>query len=968
MNYLLHSLLLSGLVLGFSVQGFGQGQLSVKETGEISYQTKNVINELEQLLNFVAFADNAPNVVAEVIDKSYAPGSRNQIFYNASAIIEDDIDPDFRLGKTKDLPVDKYIHTLDVYYAKSVDPSISFSNIRLSNVKKKDYFYVKVVFDCQFAGKHTQKNTAYKRQTRQAIVRAEKNGNRWKALIYSIGFYDPQKPITSRENDVQVVGDAENSIAMGNKTSAETEVAVREAIDKVALARAEEEKRAREAAYNEAIRIANTAMENNDYPTALDAYRKAIEYNSFSPLPRLQIQKIERDFKNKLETLLQTAEFYQKNRSYDESLSFYRKALEAQPEAAARIRPQIALLTDRISEVLPIRTKLETGKIAEATNDCDALIKLKTKQKVIKDYPDLYLLRALCYTRSSQRNAYAKAQEDFSEAVRLDPHYLDAYLARAAYYENLKELDKAVIDYDYITTKISPDEAKYYLKKARLKEQLGLTKQAVADYDKAIALSPGNPLYHLQKGLLEYRNHDLEAARRSFTKALEINVTYTEAYYQRGITLAELDKTEDAAADFRKASTLGGADSTTTRLIRAKSNDYHSMGATALRNRDSRKAERMFTLALALNPRNSSVWVTRGDVFFDKKDYGKALEHYNTAIQANSRSSEGYYKKGLAQMQLKQNKEALESFGLALQHNPTYLDAYRSRGEVLLAMNQTTQAIANYQRLIEVLVPEYKEQQRKMQVDASLKKELALLYAEVAKAQNQMQAYANATQSADQSLTYDPTNTEAYYQRGVAYQGMKQYANAAMAFGRAAKQQPNQLAYQYAYANTSLKAEKYDEALAAFNQVIVLDNAQTLADARYLRGVCHYQLNKMDDALKDFTLYELKNPKLANARFYTYYGLAHLHKNQVNAAARYLKKGYALRSTDGLVLLGMGCLSAQQNKPQEALNWLKRAFQTKQIDIADLRKNESLLRPVRSGSTSQSYTTLRKTYYPGALY
>lgn len=945
----------------------GQGQLSVKETGEISYQAKNAISELEQLLNFIAFSDNPPNAIAEVIEKSYTPNARNQIFYNASAIIEDDIDPSFQLAKTKDLPVDKYIHTLDVYYGKSIDPSIIFSNIRLSNIKKKDFFYVKAVFDCQFTGSHTQKKSPYPVHTRQAIIRAEKTGNRWKALISSISFYDPKKPYTSKENDVTVVGDTENSIALGNKTSAEKDVAVKEAVDKVALARAEEEKKAREAAYNEAIRIANTAMENNDYQAALDAYRKAIEYNSFAPLPRLQVQKIERDFKNKLETLLQTAEFYQKNRSYDDALAYYRKALAAQPEASARIQPQIALLTNRISEVLPIRTELATGKIADAASHCDDLIKLKIKQKVIKDYPDLYLMRAICYTKSSQRNAYAKAMDDFSEAVRLDANYLDAYLARAAFCENNKELDKALIDYDYITTKISPDEAKYYLKKARLKEQLGLTRQAVADYDKAIALSPSNPLYQLQKGMLEYRNKDLEAARRSFTKALELNVTYTEAYYQRGLALAELNKIEEASADFRKAEKLGGADSTTTRLIRAKSNDYHSMGATALRNRDTPKADRMFNLALALNPQNSSVWITRGDVSLEKKEYSKALEYYNTAIQSNSRNSEGYYKKGLLQMQLKQNKEALESFNAALKYNSTYLDVYRKKGEVLLALGQTTQALANYQQLVEVLLAEYKEQQRKMQVDAVLKRELSELYADIAKGQNRMQAYANAVQSADQSLTYNPTCAEAYFQRGVAYEAMNQYANAATAYGGAAKQVPNRLEYQYAYANAALKAEKYSEALNGFSQVLVLDNAQTQADARYLRGVCYFQLNKMEDALKDFTLYELKNPNATNAKFYAYYGLAHLSRNQVNVAARYLKKGYALSSANGLVLLGMGCLSAQQNKPQESLNWLKKAFQTKQIDIADLRKLESLLRPVRIGSTSQSYAALRKTYFPGAF-
>ncbi|MDJ1483859.1 tetratricopeptide repeat protein [Cytophagaceae bacterium YF14B1] len=964
MKYLFYILLIPFYL--FSVCSTAQTKLSVKETGEISYQAKNAISELEQLLNFVTFSDNAPNELADVIEKSYTPNARNQIFYDKTVVIEDDTDPDFHLNKTKDLPVDKYIHTLDIYYSKSIDPSIIFSNIRVSDVKKKDYYYVKLIFDCEFKGQNTKKSSPYKLQTRQATIRAEKNGNRWKAFIYGITFYDPRKPFDTKENNVIVTSGEDQPIVLGNKETSDNQIAVKEAVDKVALARAEEEKKAKEAAYNDAIRIANTAMENNDYQTALDAYHKAIEYNSFAPLPRLQIQKIERDFKHRLESLIQTAEGYQKSRSYDDALTYYRKALEAQPEASARIQPQISLLTNRISEIVPIRTKIETGHIAEAISDCDELIRQKNKQKVIKDYPDLYLLRAQCYVRSSQRNAYTKALDDFSEAITLDPLYLDAYLTRATYYENRKELDKAVIDYDYITTRILPNEAKYYLKKARLKEQLGLTKQAVADYDKAIQLAPNNPLYHLQKGMLEYRNHDLEAARHSYSQALNLNVTYTEAYYQRGIAFADQQKIEEAAADFRKAQKLGGADSLTVRFLRAKSNEYHNIGATALRNRDTKKSDNMFTLALALDPNNNSVWISRGDSYYEKKDYKKALEYYNTATLANSRNSEGYYKKGLALMQLKQNKEALANFNTALQYNNTYLDVYKSIGDVLLAMNQITQATANYQRLIEVLLPVYQNQQKKMQVDASLKQNLAELYAEVAKCQNQLQAYANAVQSADQSLTYDPLYAEAYYQRGIAYQALKQYTNAAEALSRAVRQKPNYLPYQYTYGMSALKAEKYTDAIAAFTQVLALDNEQSIKDTRYLRGVSFYHQNKIEEALQDFILFAVKNPNEVNPKFYTYYGLAHLHKKQTNAAAKHLQKAYSLNKMDGFVLLGMACLASEQNKPQEAIQWLKKAFQSRKLEYAALRKEEDLLRSVRTGSTYAEYIKLKKMYFPNS--
>ena len=952
-----------------SVRTEAQDKLTVRETGEISYQAKNVISELEQLLNFVAFADNAPNELAEVIQKSYTPETRSQIFYGKDVIIEDDIDPANRLGKTRDVPADKYLNTLDVFYEKSIDPSIRFSNIHVSNVKKKDYLYVKVYFNCVFGSRYTKNNIPYQPQTRQATVRVTKKGNRWQALISGIGFHDPQQPMDSQENNVAVVSGGENSMSGNRQTSESSQNSVRQAVDKVADEREAYERKARDAAYNEAIGIANAAMSENDYPTALDAYRRAVGYNSFAPLPRVQIAKIERLFINRYESLLQKAETYEKSRSYEQAIDFYRKTLDARPEAATEIKPKINLLITRVAETLSIRNKLAAGKTDQAIEECDALIKQKTKQKRISDYPDLYLLRAEGHAKSEQRNAAERALADFAAAIRSEPQYLDAYLARANFHEAQRQPDKALTDYDYITVAILPQEAKYYLKKAQLKEQMGMGKRAVEDYDKAISLSPNNPLYHLQKGVLESRNRNWEAARRSFGKALELNVTYTEAYVRRGLAAAEQEKTEAAAADFRKAEKLGGLDSALIRFVVAKSNEYHGIAMTALENRDAKKAERMFGLALALYPKNTGVWLSQGDMHYKNGNFLKAMELYDLGIQSNSRGAGGYYKKGLAQVSLKQYKEALENFAVALRCDPAYVDVYRSRAEWYFSARQFANATADYRRIIDLSLPVYKELQRKMQTDATLKNDLATAYTQLAKCHMATQAYQMAAENADQALVYDASLAEAYYQRGLAYRALKRHSSAAESFARAAKQQPDQLAYQYAHANAAFREAQYSDALSAYSRVLVLDNRQTLPDARFRRGICQYNLNKTDEALRDFTMHELSNPKETDADFLGYYGLAHLRKKQTNMAAKYLKKALGLQKDNGVALLGMGCLAAQQNKPAEAMAWLKKAFATKQLGLAMVRQEEDhFLRDVRFGtSTGKQYSALRKASFAGSL-
>ena len=48
--------------------------------------------------------------------------------------------------------------------------------------------------------------------------------------------------------------------------------------------------------------------------------------------------------------------------------------------------------------------------------------------------------------------------------------------------------------------------------------------------------------------------------------------------------------------------------------------------------------------------------------------------------------------------------------------------------------------------------------------------------------------------------------------------------------------------------------------------------------------------------------------------------------------------------------------------------WLRKAFATRQLDGPTLRREEALLRPVRTGTaTSRSYADLRRAYFPGML-
>ncbi|MCU0355673.1 MAG: PorT family protein [Cytophagales bacterium] len=191
-------------MLGSVLSVSAQTKLTDKDVLEIQSKAKSNIADLENLLNFVTFSDASPAEVQQVIERSYA-SSPNQLFFNKKVVLEDDIDPSFNKDNTKDLEVSKYLNTLDVYYRKTAEPSIRFTSVQVSNVKKKDFLYVKVYFESNFGSAYKSNGSTYQKRQRLALVRADKISYRWEVRIIGVTFYDPFKPITSTENDVTVV-------------------------------------------------------------------------------------------------------------------------------------------------------------------------------------------------------------------------------------------------------------------------------------------------------------------------------------------------------------------------------------------------------------------------------------------------------------------------------------------------------------------------------------------------------------------------------------------------------------------------------------------------------------------------------------------------------------------------------------------------------------------------------------------
>jgi len=108
----------------------------------------------------------------------------------------------------------------------------------------------------------------------------------------------------------------------------------------------------------------------------------------------------------------------------------------------------------------------------------------------------LFFLDAAFYKKRGwyvyRSRVYDKAISDYTEAIRLNPNYANAYYNRGVAYGNKRDYDEAISDFsEYI--KLSPNEGDGYYWRGISYRRLGKNVEAQADFDKAKELGYTGP-------------------------------------------------------------------------------------------------------------------------------------------------------------------------------------------------------------------------------------------------------------------------------------------------------------------------------------------------------------------------------------------------------------------------------------------------------------------------------------------
>jgi tetratricopeptide (TPR) repeat protein len=237
-----------------------------------------------------------------------------------------------------------------------------------------------------------------------------------------------------------------------------------------------------------AVRIDSTRAEF--YLTLADAYFSRNE----TRLARELLEIIERKFPGNTEALLKLAELYYLVQDYQKGIDYVNKAL-------------------KIDVHLAKGYYLKGSIYRESGDTSRAISSLETAVEQDNTFEDAYYDLGILYAAKNDPLAF----QYYDNVLRINPASTTARYARAKLLQDLGKTDDALKEYALITE---------------------------------MERNCDNCYYNMGALQLEVKK-DPKKALEYFTRAIEINPSYVEAYFARGYTYTKLKDKENARADYQ---------------------------------------------------------------------------------------------------------------------------------------------------------------------------------------------------------------------------------------------------------------------------------------------------------------------------------------------------------------------------------------------------------------------------------
>ncbi len=242
---------------------------------------------------------------------------------------------------------------------------------------------------------------------------------------------------------------------------------------------------------------------------------------------------------------------------------------------------------------------------------------------------------------------------------------------------------------------IKCDSAAVHLKKKDVKGANRLYADAIREYKKLIKKDKDKEMFapYFYVGEVQLKTKEYKEAILSFTQAIKIDSTHSDAFRDRGICEVAIEKFPEAKKDFNLAISLSPQDPIA----------LYNRGMLAERNPDKQSSYEDYADALDIKPNYPDVLFRRGMLYaLFKHDYVLAVGDFNKVTEIDSSYYIAYFWKGKAYFNGQDYRSANKELTTFLKFDSTNLEAIIMRGAARLNYNDFSNAIKDFDAVIKV--------------------------------------------------------------------------------------------------------------------------------------------------------------------------------------------------------------------------------------------------------------------------
>jgi len=196
-------------------------------------------------------------------------------------------------------------------------------------------------------------------------------------------------------------------------------------------------------------------------------------------------------------------------------------------------------------------------------------------------------------------------------------------------------------------------------------------------------------LYNTGKDFAASGNY--EDAIAQFTKLIEENPEYTDAYVARAEAYEEIGNKTEAASDYKRATTFESKDKSI----------FYNAGRLYYELEQYDEAIPMLSKVTSLDKKHVDAYRLKMEAYVALGQYDDALEESNELLKLEE-TADNYYRRGFINDKLDNYNQAEADFKKSIQKAPDELKGYVALADVLFKNNKMDESLTNCNKALQV--------------------------------------------------------------------------------------------------------------------------------------------------------------------------------------------------------------------------------------------------------------------------